>query len=166
MKIVLLVLSGNAQHARPWLLEKYPGAVIENLPRELIDQGSWSQRLGVLRSLKPDIFAITTERLIWQRGQNALLLFGALGGATRVLLVDTRGDSREESRPNILARLPARLATEKRFDLRGDRFRHGTGVARRGGLRGSMTRLGSSASAPRRPDRCSGSPLSLEAETP
>src|SRR5215813_6419441 len=106
MKIVLLVLSGNAQHARGWLLEKYPGAVIENLPRELIDQGSWSQRLGALRSFKPDIFAIATERLIWQRGQNALLLFGALGGATRVLLIDTRGNNRAENRAGILARLP------------------------------------------------------------
>ena len=112
MKIVLLVLSGNAQHARDWLLKKYPGASIQNIPREQLDQGNWSQRLRSLRSLHPDIFAVATERLIWQRGQNALLLFGALGGAERVVLIDARGDSREEKRAEILVRLPARLASE------------------------------------------------------
>jgi glycosyltransferase involved in cell wall biosynthesis len=112
MKIVLLVLSGNAEHARDWLLEKYPGARLDNIPREQLDSGSWSQRLNALRSLRPDIFAVATERLIWQRGQNAMLLFGALGGAGRVVLIDARGDSREETRSGILARLPARLTSE------------------------------------------------------
>ena len=112
MKIVLLALSGNAEHARGWLLEKYPGASVDNIPREQLDSGSWSQRLNALRSQRPDIFAVATERLIWQRGQNAMLLFGALGGASRVVLVDARGDSREETRAGILARLPARLSSE------------------------------------------------------
>jgi len=112
MKIVLLALSGNAEHARDWLLEKYPAASVHNIPREQLDSGSWSQRLNALRSMRPDIFAVATERLIWQRGQNALLLFGALGGARRVVLVDSRGDSREETRGGILARLPARLTAE------------------------------------------------------
>ncbi len=112
MKIVLLVLSGNAEHARDWLLEKYPGASLDHIPREQLDSGSWSQRLKALRSLRPDVFAVATERLIWQRGQNAMLLFGALGGAGRVVLIDARGDSREETRGGILARLPARLTSE------------------------------------------------------
>jgi len=86
MKIVLLVLSGNAERARGWLLEKYPGASVDNIPREQLESGSWSQRLNALRSLRPDIFAVATERLIWQRGQNAMLLFGALGGASRRLV--------------------------------------------------------------------------------
>ena len=112
MKIVLLVLSGNAEHAREWLLEKYSGASIQNIPREQLESGSWARRLNALRSLQPDIFAVATERLIWQRGQTAMLLFGALGGAGRVVLIDARGDSREESRAGILARLPARLTAE------------------------------------------------------
>jgi glycosyltransferase involved in cell wall biosynthesis len=112
MKIVLLALSGNAEQARGWLLDKYPGASVNNIPREQIENGSWSQRLNALRSLRPDIFAVATERLIWQRGQNAMLLFGALGGASRVVLVDARGHSREETRAGILARLPARLSSE------------------------------------------------------
>jgi glycosyltransferase involved in cell wall biosynthesis len=112
MKIVLLVLSGNAQRAREWLLEKYPGATVQNIPREQLDSGSSSQRLRTLRALRPEVFAIATERLIWQRGQNALLLFGALGGARRVVLIDARGDSREETRSGILAQLPMRFAAE------------------------------------------------------
>jgi glycosyltransferase involved in cell wall biosynthesis len=112
MKIVLLVLSGNAEHTRHRLLEKYSGASIQDIPREQLESGSWAQRLNALRSMQPDIFAVATERLIWQRGQNAMLLFGALGGAGRVVLIDARGDSREESRAGILARLPARLTAE------------------------------------------------------
>ncbi len=112
MKIVLLVLSGNAQHAREWLLEKYPGATVENIPREQIDSGSWSQRVGALRAMSPDVFAIATERLIWQRGQNALLLFGTLAGARTVVVVDARGDSRDEARAGILTRLPFRIMSE------------------------------------------------------
>jgi hypothetical protein len=100
MKIVLLVLSGNAEHARGWLLEKYPGAIVDNIPREQLESGSWSQRRNALRSLRPDIFAVATERLIWQRGQNAMLLFGALGGASRVVLVDARRQSRRNSGRN------------------------------------------------------------------
>src|SRR3954451_2796863 len=99
MKIVLLVLSGNPERARDWLLKKFPGATIQNLPREQLENGSWPQRLNALRSLRPDVFAIATERLAWQRGQNAMLLFGALGGARRVLMVDSQGDYREETRP-------------------------------------------------------------------
>jgi glycosyltransferase involved in cell wall biosynthesis len=112
MKIVLLVLSGNGQRVRERLLEKYPDASIQNIPREQLDSGSWAQRLQALRSLHPDLFAIATERLIWQRGQNALLLFGALGGAGRVVLIDGRGDTRAETRGAILTRLPKRFASE------------------------------------------------------
>ncbi|MGH3850958.1 MAG: hypothetical protein ACRDRT_14890, partial [Pseudonocardiaceae bacterium] len=108
----MLVLSGNAQHARDWLLEKYPGATVENIPREQIDSGSWSQRVGALRAMSPDIFAIATERLIWQRGQNALLLFGTLAGARTVVVVDARGDSRDEGRAGILTLLPFRIMSE------------------------------------------------------
>jgi len=112
MKIVLLALSGTAERARDWLQQKYPGASIQDIPREHVDNGSWWQRLRALRSMRPDLFAVATERLIWQRGQNALLLFGAVAGAKRVLLIDARGDSREETRVNILASLPGRAAFE------------------------------------------------------
>ena len=112
MKIVLLVLSGDPDQARAWLQQRYPGAVIESIPRDQLESNAPLGRIRVLRSLRPEIFAVATERLAWQRGQNALLLFGALAGARRVVIVDTSGDSRQETRAAILSRMPFRFAGE------------------------------------------------------
>jgi glycosyltransferase involved in cell wall biosynthesis len=112
MKAVLLVLSGDANRARAWLEAKFPDISIEFLSRYDLENQSPAQRLRVLRQLHPDIFTIVTERLAWQRGQNALLAFAAVAGASRVVLIDSRGAVREESRAKILSRTPARLARE------------------------------------------------------
>ena len=112
MNIVLLVLSGDPQRPREWLLTKFPGAEIQNMPREQLDHGAWRQRLNSLRALRPDMFVIATERLVWQRGQNAMLLFGALAGAQRVILLDSRGDYREETRARIISHSPVRMTAE------------------------------------------------------
>jgi len=112
MKALVLVLSGDAERARDWLRQKYAQASIEFLSRyELENQGA-AQRLSIVRRRRPDIFVIVTERLVWQRGQNALFAFGALAGARRVVMIDSRGSVREESRAAILSRTPARLASE------------------------------------------------------
>jgi glycosyltransferase involved in cell wall biosynthesis len=58
------------------------------------------------------VLVIATERLAWQRGQNALMLFGALAGARRFILLDARGGMRDEARTQILAKLPFRIAAE------------------------------------------------------
>jgi glycosyltransferase involved in cell wall biosynthesis len=112
MKIVLLVLSGDPDLAREWLRRKYSGAEVENISRDQLESYSPLQRVRAVRSRHPHIFAIATERLAWQRGQNALLVFGALAGARRVVLLDASGDSREESRASILGRTPFRFAGE------------------------------------------------------
>jgi len=112
MKAVLLVLSGDANRARDWLEDRFPGVSIEFLSRYELENQSPAQRLSTVRQSHPDIFAIMTERLAWQRGQNALLAFAALGGARRVVIIDSRGAVREESRAKILSRTPARLARE------------------------------------------------------
>jgi len=112
MKIVLLVLSGHEQRALDWLQERYPGAIIQNISRERLDHGNWLPRLRVLRALHPDMFAIVTERLVWQRGQNALLAFGVAAGARRVVMIDSYGAVREETRSGILAGMPGRLVRE------------------------------------------------------
>src|SRR5215472_17764298 len=112
MKAVLLVLSGDANRARAWLEAQFPDISIEFLSRYDLENQSPAQRLRVLRQLQPDIFTIVTERLAWQRGQNALLAFAAVAGASRVVLIDSRGAVREESRAKILSRTPARLARE------------------------------------------------------
>lgn len=112
MKAVMLVLSGDAYKARDYLTKKHPHASVELLPRYELEQLEPLKRLKSVRRLQPDVFVIVTERLVWQRGQNALLLFGALAGASRVMLIDSRGNVREERRAAILARTPARMANE------------------------------------------------------
>ncbi|HVG31609.1 MAG TPA: hypothetical protein VM911_00955, partial [Pyrinomonadaceae bacterium] len=112
MKIVLVALSGDVREARARLRERYPHSTIEELARREIETGSPAARLARLRAARPDLFAVLTERLSWQRGQNSLLLFGALAGADRVLLMDSHGAMREEMRARIMLSAPARLAHE------------------------------------------------------
>ena len=112
MKIVLLALDREAARAEKTLRARYPQAEIEILPLARIESGSAWQRIGALRALKPDLFAVATERLAWQQGQNALLLFGALGGARRLLLFDAHGGQHEETRDRTLTCAPFRFAHE------------------------------------------------------
>ena len=113
MKAVLLVLSGDPVRARERLLSVLPAdAEIENLSRAEVEGSSYTERLSRLRALRPEVFAVSTERLAWQRGQNALMLFGALSGARRIILMDTDGSLREETRARVFARAPKRMAGE------------------------------------------------------
>ncbi|HVS83648.1 MAG TPA: glycosyltransferase [Pyrinomonadaceae bacterium] len=112
MKAVLLVLSGDPESARERVHELYPGAEVDSLSRDEVENPSYRRRLQVLRARHPDLFVIATERLVWQRGQNALMLFGVLAGARRVILIDAYDDAREETRRRILSRMPFRLASE------------------------------------------------------
>lgn len=112
MKIGLLVLSGDPDQARERLRSRYPDARIEDVLRDDLERRSPAKRVRALRALRPDMFAVATERLAWQRGQNALLGFGALAGARSVILLDSYGEAREETRSSILSRMPFRVARE------------------------------------------------------
>lgn len=112
MKVVLLTLSGSPARARAKLRELYGAAQVEEITRGEVERGSPARRLALLRARKADVFAVMTERLAWQRGQDTLLLFGALAGARRALLMDSHGAVREERRAQIIAKAPARLAGE------------------------------------------------------
>ena len=112
MKAVLLVLSGDPAIALERFRALYPGAEIESFSRAEIESSKYRRRLKALRNHRPDVFTVATERLAWQRGQNALLLFGALAGAHRVVLLDAHGAIREETRARILSRAPIRFAGE------------------------------------------------------
>src|ERR1051326_2579619 len=112
MKALLLALSGDADRARVWLKDNFPGASIQSLSRYELENATATRRLSIVRRRRLAVFVIVTERLAWQRGQNALLAFGALAGARRVFLIDSRGAVRNESRGQILTRTPARLAKE------------------------------------------------------
>jgi glycosyltransferase involved in cell wall biosynthesis len=111
MRIALLVLSGESPNARVRLLRRYPAAEIENISRDEVEKDGYLSRVAKLRSLKADVLAVATERLAWQRGQNLLMIFGALG-SRRVMLIDSYGDYREETRGRVLLRMPFRLASE------------------------------------------------------
>jgi glycosyltransferase involved in cell wall biosynthesis len=105
-------LSGEPRTIREAIAARYPKVTVEEIPRAEIEKGGMAQRLSALRARRPQIFAVATERLAWQRGQNAFLLFGALGGARRTILLDAHGGRREEGRGRSLWAAPTRLTRE------------------------------------------------------
>jgi glycosyltransferase involved in cell wall biosynthesis len=112
VKIVLVALDGEVKRARDILAGRYPQATIENISRKEFESLKVTARLASLRALRPDVFAVSTERLAWQRGQNAFLLFGAMAGASTCVLLDAHDGFQVEKRAQILAKIPARLAWE------------------------------------------------------
>lgn len=112
MKIVLLSLDGNPGWARASLAQRFPDAEIEEIARTDFESGSATQRLSSVRKLRPQIFAVATARLEWQRGQNAFVLFGALAGAGQSVMLDAAGGWHAANRMSILATAPASLARE------------------------------------------------------
>lgn len=112
MKVVLLVLSGDPLPAREKLTESYSPASLEVISRSEMEGDSLRRQLQTLRALRPDIFAIATERLQWQRGQHLFMLFGALVGAREVIMLDAHGGKVKGSRISLLMRAPAELVTE------------------------------------------------------
>jgi len=112
MKVVLLALSGDLARWRDKLSELYPNCSIELISRAEFETGSHIKRLKSLRALRPDVLAIATERLPWQRGQNLFMVFGALAGAREVLMLDAHGEMIRKSRSNVLLGAPARLSRE------------------------------------------------------
>lgn len=112
MKIVLLTLSGDSSRWHDKLVQLYPDCSIETISRAEFETGSHIKRLRALRALQPDVLAIATERLPWQRGQNLFMVFGALAGAREVLMIDAHGGQLRRSRSNVLIGAPARLSRE------------------------------------------------------
>jgi glycosyltransferase involved in cell wall biosynthesis len=94
------------------LVELYPDCSIELISRAEFETGSHLQRLKSLRALRPDVLAIATERLPWQRGQNLFMVFGALAGAREVLMIDAHGGMVRKSRGNVLMGAPIRLSRD------------------------------------------------------
>jgi len=112
MKVVLLALSGDSSRWRDKLVQLYPDCSLELISRAEFETGSHIKRLKSLRALHPDVLAIATERLPWQRGQNLFMVFGALAGAREVLMIDAHGGLVRKSRANLLAGAPVRLGRE------------------------------------------------------
>jgi glycosyltransferase involved in cell wall biosynthesis len=113
MRVVLLALNSNTRGALETLARHYPHAEIKEISRQQFEAaGGLTARLNSLRAMRPDVFAVFTERLAWQRGQNLFLLFGALAGAGHSLVMDNHGAVRKESRASILLQAPGRLAND------------------------------------------------------
>ena len=112
MRVVLLALSGDVARWRDKLVQLYPDSAIDVISRAEFENGSHLKRLKALRAMRPDVLAIATERLPWQRGQNLFLVFGALAGAREVLMIDAHGGEVRKSRANVLAGAPVRLGRE------------------------------------------------------
>ncbi|HEV8168335.1 MAG TPA: glycosyltransferase, partial [Pyrinomonadaceae bacterium] len=112
MKVVLLALSGDLSRWRDKLAQLYPDCSLELISRAEFETGSHIKRLKSLRAMRPDVLAIATERLPWQRGQNLFMVFGALAGAREVLMIDAHGGLVRKSRANVLAGAPVRLGRE------------------------------------------------------
>jgi glycosyltransferase involved in cell wall biosynthesis len=112
MRVVLLVLSGDSDAASSLLRQRLPAAEIRLLRRADIDTTGMRQRLRVVRAPRPEIFAVFTERLVWQRGQNAFLAFGAASGARKTILFDRHRGWREETRARTALATPFRLMSE------------------------------------------------------
>lgn len=112
MRVVLLALSGDIARCREKLNQLYPQATIETISRAEFETGSLLKRWSTLRAHQPEIFAIATERLAWQRGQNLFMLFGALAGAREIVIVDSHNGSVRRGRGELLAQAPVQLGHE------------------------------------------------------
>lgn len=112
MKVVLLVLSGDPDEAAGLLAQHLPAAEIKVLTRGDFEGAKGASRLKAVRQLKPEAFAVFTERLGWQRGQNAFLALGALAGAKKSILFDRHHGWHEQTRSQTMAAAPFHLARE------------------------------------------------------
>ncbi|HKS09912.1 MAG TPA: glycosyltransferase family 4 protein [Pyrinomonadaceae bacterium] len=112
MKVVLLALSGDSARCHAKVAELYPQAQIETISRGEFETGGLNQRLSLLRARRADVFAIATERLAWQRGQNLFMLFGALAGAREVIVIDSHNGWVRKTRGDLIAGAPFRLGGE------------------------------------------------------
>ncbi len=110
MRVVLLTLSGDPKIAADILNSRYDDTEIITFPRASLETGTMFQRLSALRKKRPDVFAVMTESIAWQYGSNALMLFGALGGAGESLVLDSKGEIRSGTRMSLLIGAPIRIA--------------------------------------------------------
>lgn len=112
MKVVLLALSGDSARCHAKLGELYRHATIETISRAEFETGSLTKRLSALSARRPDVFAIATERLAWQRGQDLFMIFGALAGARESIMIDSHDGFVRRTRGDLLVRAPVSLGSE------------------------------------------------------
>ena len=112
MKVVLLAVDGDEAHARAVLKDTFSNPHIEAVSRFEIESAGVTQRIRLVRALRPQVFAISMENLDWQRGQTLLSLFAGISGAKEIVALDHVGRVRRETNTEIIWRAPLRLLRE------------------------------------------------------
>ena len=112
MRVVLLAVDGDEARARALLQNAFTDPQIEAVSRAKIESAGVTERIRLVRALRPQVFALSMENLDWQRGQTLLSLFGGVSGAKEIVAVDAAGRIRRESNMEVILRAPVRLLRE------------------------------------------------------
>jgi glycosyltransferase involved in cell wall biosynthesis len=112
---LLLDLSGNRSIAHEWAKRQFRGQQIQFINKADLKWSSKRQALRNVRTLKPHTFAVFTNDLNLQSTRCSLILFGALAGAKRIVLGDSRGRAISRSRFGAFLWEAPRLALESLF---------------------------------------------------
>ena len=109
---LLLDLSGNTDAAMEWAAGVLPKADIRPINKADLKWTSKREALSRVRSLRPDVFCVFTSDLRTQSARGALMLFGILAGARRVVIGDARDRLAVRSRLSVLMLEAPRFALE------------------------------------------------------
>jgi glycosyltransferase involved in cell wall biosynthesis len=112
MRILLLALDGDEVRARKVLQDTFEDAEIASVSRAQIESVGITDRIRLVRSYRPQVFAISMESLDWQRGQTLLSIFAGASGAKEIIALDASGRIRRERKSAVLLNAPFKLARE------------------------------------------------------
>src|SRR5262249_15346456 len=99
---ILLDLSGDKKAARDWASTLFPRSEIKEIDKVTLKWSSRLEAVASIRELKASEFVVFASDLDNQASQRALMIFGALAGARRIVLADSRGRSLSRSRLGVL----------------------------------------------------------------
>ncbi len=112
---LLLDLSGHERAAREWAATNLKSFRVQTLNKADLKWSSKSAALSRIRAIKPQLFVIFITNFDLQSSRSAMLLFGSLAGANRVILADSKGQTINRSRPGVLLFELPRFAFEILF---------------------------------------------------
>jgi glycosyltransferase involved in cell wall biosynthesis len=111
-RAVLLDLSGDLNAALDWAASIAPKATLKHVNKSDLKWTSKREALTRVRALGPDVFLMFTASLEAQSACGALILFGALAGARRIVIGDSRGHILSRSRVGAILVEAPRLVLE------------------------------------------------------
>jgi glycosyltransferase involved in cell wall biosynthesis len=109
---VLIDLSNDASAATEWALTQFGRGQFIQINKADLKAASMRQSLGQVRSLKPSVVSVFTSDVDTQSRLGALMLFGVLAGASRVVIGDRNGNHISRSGPGVLFLETPKLALE------------------------------------------------------